>query len=136
MQKVFRPFRHNQPMATWPRNKKIAQQLRTLQPAATAAANFAAVSKVISDLIEILPTQTKPSDPAPGPLGLLTALPFLQGLLPEIRSLRVQKGDELVGSEWDAEIELEDGIRFGQGNCAVGAILCATIEILSATEPT
>jgi hypothetical protein len=69
MQKVFRPFRHNQPMATWPRNKKIAQQLRTLQPAATAAANFAAVSKVISDLIEILPTQTKPSDPAPGPLG-------------------------------------------------------------------
>ena len=72
MQKVFRPFRHNQPMATWPRNKKIAQQLRTLQPAATAAANFAAVSKIISYLQSIRPDLIvlgKGSAPSQAPLA-------------------------------------------------------------------
>jgi hypothetical protein len=112
-------------------NEETLQRLRTLQPAAKAANGFAAVSEVISNLIDIVPMQGKLTAPSPGPLTLLAALPLLQDLLPEIRSLRVQRGDESVGSEWDAEIELEDGIRFGEGNCAAGAILCATIEVLS-----
>jgi hypothetical protein len=116
-------------------NEETVRRLRTLQPAAKAANGFAAVTEVISDLIAIVPVQRQTPAPLPGPLTLLAALPLLQSLLPEIRSLRVQRGDESVGFEWDAEIELEDGIRFGEGNCAAGAILCATIEILSGQLP-
>ena len=111
------------------------QRLRTLQPAARAANGLAAVNEVISNLIEIVPTQSQPPVHSPGPLALLATLPLLQGLLPEIRSVRVQRGDDSVGFEWDAEIELEDGIRFGEGTSAAGAILCATIEILSGQLP-
>jgi hypothetical protein len=116
-------------------NSKLAQQLRALRSAAKEAANFAAVNEVISDLIQILPKQTVPSDVGSSPVAVLAALPFLQHVLPEIRSLRIQRGDESVNFGWDAEIELEDGTRFGEGNCAEGALLCATIEILSAIEP-
>jgi hypothetical protein len=117
-------------------NKRIAQRLRTLQPKARAAHDFAAVSEVISNLMDIVTSQTELPKPGSGPLEVLVAsLPLLQGLLPQVKSLRVQRGDESVNSEWDAEIELDDGIRFGEGNCAAGAILCATIEILSTMEP-
>jgi hypothetical protein len=115
-------------------NEETAQRLRTLQPAARAADGIAAVKEVITNLIEIVPVQNEPSAPSPDALALLAALPLLQGLLPEIRSIRVQKGDETVGFEWDAEIEIEDGIRFGEGNTAAGAVLCATIEILSSAR--
>jgi hypothetical protein len=115
-------------------NKKVVQRLRILQPAARAATDFAEVSEVISNLMDIVPAQTGLPNLGSAPLSLLAALPLLQGLLPEVRGFRVQRGDESVDLEWEAEIELEDGIRFGEGNCAAGAILCATIEILSAME--
>lgn len=113
-------------------NNKVAERLRTLQPAARAATDFAEVSEVISDLMDIVPPQTGLPNPGSAPLSVLTTLPLLQALLPEVKGLRVQRGDKSVDLEWEAEIELEDGIRFGEGNCAAGAILCATIEILSA----
>jgi hypothetical protein len=115
-------------------DKKVAQRLRTLQPAARAAIHFAEVSEVISSLMDIMPRRTGLPDLGSAPLSVLAALPLLQGLLPDVKGLRVQRGDESVDLEWEAEIELEDGIRFGEGNCAAGAILCATIEILTAME--
>jgi len=118
----------------WMMNKKAVQRLRTLQPAARAAADFAAVSEVISSLVDIVPAQTRRPDSGSAPLAVLAVLPILQALLPEVKGLRVQRGDESVDLEWEAEIELDDGSRFGEGNCAAGAILCATIEILSGME--
>jgi hypothetical protein len=115
-------------------NKKVVQRLRILQPAARAATDFAEVGEVISNLMDIVPVQTGLPNLGSAPFSVLAALPLLQGLLPEVRGLRVQRGDESVDLEWEAEIELKDGIRFGEGNCAAGAILCATIEILSAME--
>jgi hypothetical protein len=115
-------------------NSKVVQQLRKLQPAARAATDFAEVSKVISSLMDIVPAPTGRPNPESAPFAVLAALPLLQGLLPEVKGLRVQRGDESVDLEWEAEIELEDSIRFGEGNSAAGAIICATIEILSAME--
>ena len=112
----------------------MMQRLRTLQPAARAATDFAEVSDVISNLMDMVPVQTGLPNPGSAPLAMLAALPLLQDLLPEVQGLRVRRGDESVDLEWEAEIELEDGIRFGEGNCAAGAILCATIEILSTME--
>jgi hypothetical protein len=117
-------------------NIETARRLRLLQPAAQEAADFTAVKAVLSKMLEIIPVQAEPSNEGFDPMAVLLALPLLHNLLPGVKSVRIQKGDESVGSEWDAEIELEDGIRFGEGNCPAGAILCATIEILSATLPT
>lgn len=113
-------------------DNKLAQRLRILQPAARAATDFAEVNEVISNMMDIVPMQIGVPNLGSAPLSVLAALPLLQGLLPEFRGLRVQRGDESVDLEWEAEIELKDGVRFGEGNCAAGAILCATIEILSA----
>jgi hypothetical protein len=109
-------------------NKGIVRRLRILQPAARAATDLTAVREVISNLM--------PPNLGADPIALLAALPLLQGLLTELKSLRAQRGDESVDLRWEAEIKLDDGIRFGQGNCAAGAILCAIIEILSAMAPT
>lgn len=118
----------------WTMNREVVQQLRILQPAARAATDFAEVGEVISSLMDIMPPLNGLPNQASAPLTLLAALPILQGLLPEVKGLRVQRGDQSVDLEWEAEIELEDGIRFGEGNSAAGAILCATIEVLSARE--
>lgn len=112
-------------------NRDIVKRLRRLRTTAKVAADVAAVVKVISNLIDIVPSEPGLSAPHGGPLSVLVALPVLESLLPEIRTLRVQRGDESVGSEWDAEIELEDGIRLGEGNSATAAILCAIIEVFS-----
>jgi hypothetical protein len=115
-------------------SEEIVARLRTLQPAAKVANDLAAVSEIVSKLMDIVPLRSGVANPPSGPLTVLAALPLLERILPEIKGLRVQRGDESVSLEWDAEIELADGIRFGEGNSPAGAILCATIEILSAIE--
>jgi hypothetical protein len=113
----------------------IAERLRTLQPAARTATNYDAVSEVISNLADIFPLDPRPRNPRSGPFAVLAVLPLLQSLLPGLKSIRVESGDESVDFGWEAEIELEDGFRYGEGKCAAGAILCAAIEVLSAIEP-